>query len=298
MASLEALAKSYKAKKAEVSKLRKKSENSLRETLSLKRRSASGLNSLERKKDALARRISSVIQLLNQYRSQKESISRLKVESDERLKRELDEQDSVKQQIDYGSPEEKASMQERLRFVDERISELRAGLREREAAEVRLERQISDLEKEKARLDSQVKKQVHIKPGLMEQLRSSQKAESMLRPKVTSLIKREEHAARALQSVAKKLAESLVQRRKAGHKARGAKRRNATKKAKRKTVKRETVRRSKTKRPVRRSKTRAMKRTGKTSRAARKSAGKKIAKRRGATRTQKRNRGALRPRNK
>ncbi|MDE1867230.1 MAG: hypothetical protein KGI08_05930 [Thaumarchaeota archaeon] len=230
MASLEALTKSYRAKKVEVSKLRKKNENSLRETLSLKRRSSSGLASLQRRKEALERQASHVSQLLNQYRSQKESIARLKADTEERLKRELDIQDGTRQQVDYGPAEEKAAAQERLRSIEERISDLRASTKERDAAEGRLERQISDLEGQKARLDSQMKKQVHAKPALVEQLKASSKVESVLRPRVQSLIKREAQAAKTLQSIEKKLAESRAKVRKAKRKpARKAKRKPARK---------------------------------------------------------------------
>ena len=249
MASLEALTKSYRAKKAEVAKLRRKSENNLKETLSLKRRSSSGLASLERKKDTLARQISHVAQLLNQYHAQKESIARLKIASEERLKHELDAQDSIKQQIDYGAPEEKASAQERLKFIDEKIAELRSGMKEREAGEARLERQIVDLEKEKTRLDSQLKKQVHVKPVLVQQLKSSEKAVSVLKPRVQSLIKREEQTAKTLHSIEKKLAESLEQKRKARRKLQRAKRklakRKAARKAKTRASRKKTTRKAK-----------------------------------------------------
>ena len=240
MASLESLTKSYRAKKAEVAKLRRKSQDNLKATLSLKRRSSSGLASIERKKESLSRQASHVAQMLNQYRAQRESIARLKIAAEERLRREQDTQDSIKQQIDYGAPEEKASAQERLRFVNEKITELHAEMKEREAAEGRLEKQISDLEKEKSRLDSQLKKQTHAKPGLVEQLKSSEKAVSILRPRVESLIKREVTAMKALQSMEKKLAEALAKRRAAMRKA------AAKKAARRKAAKRKAAKKAKT----------------------------------------------------
>lgn len=203
MASLEALTKSYRAKKAEVSKLRRKSEDTLKKTLSLKRRSSSGLASLAHKKEDMERELAHVSQLLTQYTAQRESIARLKAAAEDRLKHEMDAQDSLKQQIDYGAPEEKAASQERLRFTDEKISELHAGMRERESAVARLERQIADLEKQKAKLGNQMRSQAHVKPVLVEQLKSSEKAESVLRPKVQSLIKREEQTSDALKSVEK-----------------------------------------------------------------------------------------------
>ena len=260
MASLEALTRSYRIKKAEVAKLRRKGENDLKAALSLKRRSSHGLASLQRKKEELERNLSHVSQLLNQYNSQKESIARLKVDAEERLKHEMDEQDNIKQQIDFGPSEEKSSLQERLRSVDEKIAELHDATKEREGAETRLERQIGDLQKEKTRLESRIRSQGHAKPALVQQLRSSEKAEPVLRTKVQSLIKREEHASKALKSVEKKLADVMAQRRKAKHTA-GRKRRNPVKRrTARKATRKARTRTSRKKQP-RRAKKRAATRT-------------------------------------
>lgn len=230
MASLETLTKSYKMKKMEVAKLRRKSENNLKEVLSTKRRSSSGLASLARRNESLSRQIGHVAQLLNQYLAQKESISRLKIAAEERLKHEQDAQDSAKQQSEYGGPEEKASAQERLKFIGEKIIELHAQLKEREAAEARLANQIESLQKEKAKLDSQLRKQTHTKPGLLEQLKSSEKAELVLRPRVQSLIKREAQTTKALQSMEKRLGEIMAQRRKSARKAKRKSRKSKVKK--------------------------------------------------------------------
>ncbi len=282
MASLEALARSYRAKKAEVAKLRRKSEDSLKNTLSLKRRSSSGLVSLERKKESLARKISHVAQLLNQFHAQRESIARLKVAAEERLKREQDSQDNTRQQIEYGPPEEKAGAQERLRYIGEKLTELHAEMKEREAAEARLERQIIDLEKEKARLDSQLKKQTHAKPGLIEQLKSSEKAELVLRPRVQSLIKREEMAVKALKTMEQKLAEVIAKRMKAKRKLQRAKRAAKLKAARRARMKARKAKKRIARKKTRKIKTRRVKRT-----VTRKVPKRKAAKRRTAKRTKK-----------
>lgn len=233
MASLETLTKSYKAKKIEVAKLRRKTENNLKEALSKKRRSSSGLVALARKNESLGRQIEHVAQLLNQYKAQKESISRLKIAAEERLGHEQNEQDNARQQSEYGGPEEKATAQERLKFIGEKIVELHAQLKERELAEGKLVKQIEGLQKEKTKLDLQLRKQIHAKPGLIEQLKSSEKAESVLRPRVQSLIKREAQTTKALQSVKKRLEEVMAQRRKA---ARNAKRKSRKSRVKKRRV--------------------------------------------------------------
>lgn len=248
MTSLAAIAKSYKTKKAEVTKLRRKGQNKLKEVLSQKRRSSSGLASLERKKEATARQRDHVIQLLTQSLAQRESLARLKTAAEERLRQEQDAKDQTKQQSEYGGPEEKAASVERLKLIDDKISELRAQIRERELAEARLVSTIENYEKEKAQLDKKLRKQIHEKPSLVEQLKTSTKAEATLRPRVQSLVKREAQTGKTLVVMQRKLA--LVQKKLAQL---AAKRRKAKRKAKRK------VRKAKRKIAKRRIKTRIRK---------------------------------------
>ncbi len=213
MASLETLVKSYGVKKMAVSKLRKQVENKLKEAVSTKRRSSSGLVALEKKKEDLTRARDHASQLLNQHLSQKASIERLKIAAEERLRHEQDAKDQVTQQSEYGS-EDKNSVVERLKYIDEKIAELHSELKERESGHTRLDKAIESGEKEKAKIEGLLKKQGHTKPALIEQLKSSTKAESVLRPKFESLLKLEAQASNALVTVQKKLAEIAAQRRK------------------------------------------------------------------------------------
>ncbi|HXX05993.1 MAG TPA: hypothetical protein VEJ68_04140, partial [Candidatus Bathyarchaeia archaeon] len=191
MASLAVIAKSYRAKRDAVSKLRREREKKLKEALSQMRRSNSGLLSLERKKEDIVRQRDHAAQSLNQYLAQKDSIERLKIAAEERLRHEQDARDEAKQQSEYGGDEEKAAGFQRLKIIDEKIEELRAEIREREGAEARIFSQIENSQKEKSKLDRKLKNQSHAKPGLLERLRSGEKAEANLRPQVQSLIKRE-----------------------------------------------------------------------------------------------------------
>lgn len=214
MASLEALLKSYSMRKAAVSKARKQIESKLKEAVSKKRRSSSGLAALEKKKEDLTRARDHVSQILNQHLSQKASIERLKIAAEERLKQEQDARDQAAQQSEYGSSTDKGVLAERLHYIDEKIAELHSELKERESAYSRLGKAIESSEKEKARTEDHLKRQAHAKPVLTEQLKSSTKQELMLRPKYESLLKQEAQASRALGMVQKKLAELAALRRK------------------------------------------------------------------------------------
>ncbi len=214
MASLEALSKSYGIKKAEVSKLRKQVENKLKEAISKKRRSSSGLVALDKKKEDLTRAKDHIGQVLNQHLSQKASIERLKIAAEERLKHEENTKDEAKQQSEYGAPEEKTNAVQRLKYVDEKIAELHAELKERESNQIRLEKEIESTEKEKAKFEEQLKKQIHAKPALVEHLKVGTKEEATLRPRFESLQKIETQVSNALSVVQKKMAAIAAQKRK------------------------------------------------------------------------------------
>ena len=243
MASLEALSKSYGIKKAQVSKLRKQAENKLKEAVSKKRRSSSGLVALEKKKEELTRAKYHAMQVLNQHLSQKASIERLKIAAEERLKQEQNAKDEAKQQSEFGSPEEKASAVERLKYVDEKIAELHAELKERESNHVRLEKEIESSQREKAKIEDQLKKNIHAKPALLELLKVGTKEEVRLRPKFESLQKIESQVSNSLTQVRKKLAVIAAAKRKRMAAIAAAKRRRMAAKrklAKRKRTKRKT----------------------------------------------------------
>jgi|SRR2546427_4067353 len=256
MASLVAVAKSYRMKRAQVTKLRRKDQNKLKEILSQKRRSSSGLASLERKREATSRHRDHIMQLLNQALAQRDSLGRLKTAAEERLSQEQDAKDQLKQQSDYGGPDEKATAVERLKLIDDKISELRAEIKEREAAESRLVNTTENYQREKAKLDQKLRKEIHAKPALIEQLKTSTKAESTLRPRVQSLVKREAQVGKTLVLMQNKLAQLAAKKRKTKRKAK-KKAKTKVRKAKHKIVKRKM--RTRTKKAPRRKKTKRRK---------------------------------------
>jgi colicin import membrane protein len=265
MSSLSSLVKSYKNKKIEAAKRRRQAENKLKSVLSIKRRSSSGLASLERRKEDNSRKREEISQLLNQHLAQRDSIQRLKISAEERLRQEQEARDQVQQQSEFAEPAERASALERLKITDDKIAELGSELKQRSLAEDRLVKIIADLEKQKGKNYLDLKKQTHSKPSLLEQLKSSAKKETHLRPHVQSLIKSEEQVNRDLSKIMQRLRLVQAARRKAQRKAaarRAAAKRKAaakrraktrTRKApKRKTLKRKTPKRKAPKRKTKR----------------------------------------------
>ncbi|HWY33160.1 MAG TPA: hypothetical protein VNX68_00855, partial [Nitrosopumilaceae archaeon] len=194
MTSLSDLVKSYKNKKIEATNRRRQAENKLKSVISIKRRSSSGLASLERRKENTTSKKEDIGQLLNQYLAQRDSIQRLKISAEERLRQEQEARDQSQQQSEYAEPEERARALERLKIADDKIAELESEIKQRNHGEERLVKIIADIEKQKAKTDMELRNQSHSKPSLLEQLKSSAKEEERLRPHVQSLIKQEAKA--------------------------------------------------------------------------------------------------------
>jgi len=256
MTSLSDLVKSYKNKKIEATKRRRQAENKLKSVISLKRRSSSGLASLERRKENTTGKKGDIAQLLNQYLAQRDSIQRLKISAEERLRQEQEAKDQSQQQSDYAEPEEKARALERLKIADDKIAELESEIKQRNHGEERLVKIIADLEKQKSKNDMELRNQSHSKPSLLEQLKSSTREEERLRPHVQSLIKQELKAKSDLSKIIQRLEVAKAAKRKADAKRRAEAKRRAV--AKRKAQRKAAAKRRKT---TKRSRTRTKKAT-------------------------------------
>src|SRR5690348_2079727 len=254
MTSLSDLVESYKNKKIEATKRRRQAENKLKSVISLKRRSSSGLASLERRKENTTSKKGDIAQILNQYLAQRDSIQRLKISAEERLRQEQEARDQAQQQSEYAEPDEKARALERLKIADDKISELESEIKQRNHGEERLVKIIADLEKQKTKNDTELRNQSHSKPSLLEQLKSSSHEEERLRPHVQSLIKQEERAKSELAKIIQRLEIARAAKRKADAKRRAEAKRRAA--AKRRAQRMAAAKRRKTKK---RSKTRTKK---------------------------------------
>ncbi len=258
MTSLSDLVKSYKNKKIEATKRRRQAENKLKSVISLKRRSSSGLASLERRKENTTSKKGDIAQILNQYLAQRDSIQRLKISAEERLRQEQEARDQSQQQSEYAEPEERARALERLKIADDKIAELESEIKQRNHGEERLVKIIADLEKQKSKNDVELRNQSHSKPSLLEQLKSSTKEEERLRPHVQSLIKQEVKAKSDLSKIIQRLELAKAAKRRADAKRRAEAKRRAA--AKRKAQRKAAAKRMATKRKMKkRSKTRTKK---------------------------------------
>jgi len=208
MVSVRNILKVSQTAKIDASRRRRQTERKLKESLSLNRRSTSGLGSLQRRLESFHENTDQVTNLLNQRLAQRDSVRRLKTAAEERLNQEKDVKASAEQELEFAdSAEEKASARNKLDVIIERISELQAEIRQRTSAEKKLAKPIEELSTRKARLMKQTRKSSQNKPDLLDLVKSSRRSSVQLRDQVGRIIKQEQNAARRLVQATEKLKE-------------------------------------------------------------------------------------------
>jgi len=130
LASLARLAQKLEDRKAQVYRLRRKSERELKKAKSLHRRSSSGLSLMERGIESAREQLTDVSDVLTRKTAQQESLERLVAAAEERLQREKEAKEQTEQEVEFAeSSEEKQNAQTRLNSVIDRIDELTSEIK-------------------------------------------------------------------------------------------------------------------------------------------------------------------------
>jgi len=209
LTSLTRLASKLQKKKIEATKLRKQSEKKFDQVRKLSRKSSSGLSSLQRRLENTHEKLDDVSFHLNQRTAQQESITRLISAAQERLKYEKDLKDQTEQELEFAnSKEEKQQIQERLQTIMDRINELTAEIRQRNAMAKKTVNAIDEYKSSKSKISNQVRKQVQAKPVLVNLVKSTQKTATRLAKQLENREKREKAVKSTLEKISKTLAKS------------------------------------------------------------------------------------------
>ncbi len=231
MVSLEKLVVQLRQKKQEATKLRKKAEKQLHEVRSVERRSSSGLNSIDKKIETEREDVSDVSTVLTRKNSQLESIERLVAIAQEKIARENEAIDQIKQEIEFSeNPEEKQNAEDRLRSLNEHVQELTAEIKSRQKTAKQISDDASKYTDIKSKITSKIHKQSQSKPSLRDTVTVSHKASEKFVKELERRTKTEVSATKALEKVSGKSQELLAQRRRASKKAAAVKKRITTKK--------------------------------------------------------------------
>lgn len=237
MTSLARLATKLQKKKNEAAKLRKQSEKKFKQVKKLSRKTSSGLSSLQRRLENTHEKLDDVSFHLNQRTAQQESIMRLVAGAQERLKQEKDLKEQTEQELEFaGSKEEKQQIQERLQTIVDRINELTAEIRQRNAMARKAIDAIDEYKSSKSKIASRVRKQVHAKPQLVKLVKTTQKTTARLAKQLANREKREKAVKSTLEKINKTLSKSRKSRPKRKKSKIKPKRKKVTKKAKTKRI--------------------------------------------------------------
>ena len=192
--------------KHEAAKLRRQGEKEFQKAKSLTNRSISGLASLQRRIDSSKEQLEDVTGILTQRTAQQESLQRLIINAQERLKREYDAKDQVEQEVSFAdSDEAKYQALSRLKIINQRIDELSAEIQQRTKTAKKISYGIEDFKKSSKKLTNKIHNQTHSKPNLQKLIKTSKKTSLRLARQIERKAKQEESAKLNLSKISKVL---------------------------------------------------------------------------------------------
>ena len=109
-------------KKSKSSKLRRQTSQALKSAKSLRRKSTSGINSIQRKMDKIHSELDDTSTIIQQKLAQRDSIKRLKDGIEERLKQEKERKKQIEQEISSVTGEAKKQLEFTLDTITDQVS--------------------------------------------------------------------------------------------------------------------------------------------------------------------------------
>ena len=151
-------------KKTRSSKIRNKAIRSLKTARKLHRKSASAINSIQRRVSKIHAELDDVSGTLQHSLAQKESIQRLKINAEERLKQEKERKKQIEREISSATSNVRDQLEFTLDTISNQINEIRSEIRQRNSTAKKIEKIIVECNTKKSRLSGQVKKTLEQKP--------------------------------------------------------------------------------------------------------------------------------------
>ena len=162
---------------------------SLKSVKSLHRKSASSINSIQYRLSKLRSQLDEISSTLQHSLSQTESIQRLKINAEERLKQEKELKNQVEWELSLATKDAKDQLEFTLVMITNRINEIKNELRQRNSTAKKAEKIIQECNTKKSRLSTQVRMTLESKPQLTKIMNKSKKNIVKLEKRLPSLIK-------------------------------------------------------------------------------------------------------------
>ena len=206
LVSLEKLVIQLRQKKQEATKLRKISEDKVKEFSSAEKRSFSGLQSIDKKIESEREESSDVSTVLLRKNSQLESIGRLIATAEDRLVKEKEEIEQTEQELEFAENSlEKENAEARLRSLNDHVNELVEEIKNRQKTAKKISDDVTNFSDVQSKIVSKIKKQTNSKPSLRESKVTSHKAAQKFVKELDRRIKAEESAQKLLEKASSKL---------------------------------------------------------------------------------------------
>ncbi len=196
--------------KVRTSKIRSKVMRSLKSAKSSYRKSSSSIHSIQHRVSNIRSQLDEVSNTLQHSLAQNESIQRLKINAEERLKQEKDHKKQIGLTIQQSSDSAKEKLLENqslkeLRYqfdsISDHIDEIKSEIRQRNSIAKKVVKNIQECNTRKSKLSAQVKKTLESKSQLTKIMNESKKNMVKLEKRLPSLIKTGENVQKNLSKI-------------------------------------------------------------------------------------------------
>ena len=232
-------------KKTRSSKIRNKAIRSLKTARKLHRKSTSAINSIQRRVSKIHAELDDVSNALQHSLAQKESIQRLKINAEERLKQEKERKKQIESEISSATSNVRDQLGFTLDTISDQINEIRNEIRQRNSIARKAEKIIEGCNTKKSKLCSQIKRASKSKPRIIKIMNESKKNVAKLEKRLPSLTKTEKNIRKNFSRINSVVREQVKRKKVSQTKSRRDKSRKAPKKTK---AKRKAPKKTKAKR--------------------------------------------------
>ena len=221
-------------KKTRSSKIRNKAIRSLKTARKLHRKSASTINSIQRRVSKIHAELDDVSNALQHSLAQKESIQRLKINAEERLKQEKERKKQIESEISSATSNVREQLEFTLDTISDQINEIRSEIRQRSSTGKKVDKLIEEYTTKKSRLSTKIKKALESKPQVAKTMHESKKNIVKLEKRLPSLIKTEDNVKKNFSRINSIIREKAKARKKTKAKRKASRKPKAKRKARRK----------------------------------------------------------------
>jgi septal ring factor EnvC (AmiA/AmiB activator) len=159
--------------------------------------------------------------------AQKESIQRLKIDAEQRLKQEKERKKQIEQEISSATDDIRDQLEFTLGTISDGINEIRNEIRLRNSTVKKVDKTIDEFNTKKSKLCGQIKRTLQSKPQMIKIMNESKKNAAKLEKRLPSLIKTEKNIQKNFSRISAIIKEQVKKKKMVKSKLRRSKSRKA-----------------------------------------------------------------------